>query len=434
MRFDFNIRRFAGHQSGTIAMLFAITLPGLLGATGLAVDYSSGVRQKSALQSAADSAALNAARELVISEPTLSRVQGVVRQSINATLRTQGIAADWTSDTEVSADRKAIIVKISRPIKPVFGIFNAVFGVSGGIGLVAEARATARLAHNSKLCLLTMGDDNSSVVLRKNARLTGASCSIHSNSRSRDGILLESGSKLTTDLVCSRGGINNSGSTVTSDVLNDCPPVQDPLRYRVPPATTSCKSASRVVYSSGIIPLSPGIYCGGLELNGTARAKMSPGIYVFLNGDLTVKGDAELQGNYVGLFFQGTQSYFRFSENALIELTGPKDGAMSGLLIWRDKIANLSDKSIAKEAKLGNSITANRANKLTGTLYLPEGTLYIGAKAPVAAVSDYTVILARKLEIADGPNLVLNTNYAGSDVPVPQDLGPIGLKDLKLER
>jgi len=106
-------------------------------------------------------------------------------------------------------------------------------------------------------------------------------------------------------------------------------------------------------------------------------------------------------------------------------------------LIWRDKVSNLVDKNdpvANSKVKLWNAITSNRAYKLTGTIYLPEGTLYIGAKAPVAQVSDYTVILARRVEIFDGPNLVLNTNYSASPVPVPQDLGPIGLKDLKLER
>ncbi len=105
---------------------------------------------------------------------------------------------------------------------------------------------------------------------------------------------------------------------------------------------------------------------------------------------------------------------------------------MSGILLWRDRTNNVADRMAGKSSSATNAINANRATKLTGTIYLPEGQLYIGAKAPVAQVSDYTVILARRLELFDGPNLVLNTNYAGSDVPVPQDLGPIGLKDLRL--
>ncbi len=217
-----------------------------------------------------------------------------------------------------------------------------------------------------------------------------------------------------------------------TDILNDCPPVVDPLRTRVAPVLGSCTSPSRQVITSGMITLNPGTYCGGIEIKGTAKVQFNPGIYIFLNGDLNVWQDAEIRGQNVGFYFRGQSSYFRFRDNALVELTGPKDGVMSGILLWRDRTNNVADRMAGISSSATNAINANRATKLTGTIYLPEGQLYVGAKAPVAAVSDYTVILARKLELFDGPNLVLNTNYAGSDVPVPQDLGPIGLKDLRL--
>ncbi|MCA3658832.1 MAG: pilus assembly protein, partial [Methylobacterium sp.] len=213
---------------------------------------------------------------------------------------------------------------------------------------------------------------------------------------------------------------------------NDCPPVEDPLRARPAPPVGSCISASRLVLKSGTHTLNPGTYCGGIDARGTAKIFLNPGIYVFHDGDLNVTHDAEIRGKHVGLYFRGAASYFRFRDNALVDLTGPKDGPMAGLLIWRDRANNLSDKAAGRDSSQTNSVNANRAMRLTGTIYLPEGQLFIGAKAPVAQVSDYTVILARKLELLDGPNLVLNTNYAGSDVPVPQDLGPIGLRNMRL--
>jgi hypothetical protein len=425
-------RRFLKDRSGATALIFAISLPALAGGMGLAVDYASITRQQAGLQSAADSAALNAARELIIAEPTVARLQAVAKRTVDALLLEKGIKADWTVESTLEPGRKAVIVKVSRPIVPMFRKLYATLGVAPD-PWVAEVKATARLAHTSKLCLLLMGDNNTAMALNMNARLTGAQCSIHSNSRSREGIKLGEGSKLTADLVCSRGGITNTGSTVQSEVLNDCPPVVDPLRNRIAPVAGACTKSTREVYKSGLITLNPGTYCGGFEVRGTAQVQLNPGTYIFKDGDLTVRDNAILRGTDVGLFFQGGQSYFRFTDNALIDLSGPKAGPMAGILLWRDRIVNRADMTSGKAPSLTNVITANRATRLTGTIYLPEGTLYIGAKAPVAQVSDYTVILVRKLELYDGPNLVLNTNYAGSEVPVPQDLGPIGLKDLRLQ-
>ena len=69
-------------------------------------------------------------------------------------------------------------------------------------------------------------------------------------------------------------------------------------------------------------------------------------------------------------------------------------------------------------------IVSDNARNLLGTIYLPAGRLVIDAKRPVADRSAYTIIVARQVELFDGPNLYLNTNYSGSDIPVPQGVGP----------
>ncbi|MCA3595242.1 MAG: pilus assembly protein [Methylobacterium sp.] len=428
-------RSFARSRSGAVALVFALSLPVLLGGVGLAVDYAMVSHQQAALQSASDSAALRAAREMIIAEPSPARVQAVAKRTVDSILSESGRIRrpkiDWTVTSVLDDTTKSVIVKVSRPVKPVFAKIYALLGFVPD-PWVMETSSKVILSHNSKLCMLLTGENGTVLELRKNARLTGTQCSIHSNSRSASGIRLGEGSELVADLVCSRGGINNQGSTIRTDTLNDCPPVEDPLRARPAPPVGSCIAASRTVLRSGTHTLNPGTYCGGIDARGTAKVFLNPGIYVFLDGDLTVTHDAEIRGRHVGLYFRGAASYFRFRDNALVDLIGPKDGPMAGLLIWRDRANNLSDKAAGRDSSQTNSVNANRAMRLTGTIYLPEGQLFIGAKAPVAQVSDYTVILARKLELLDGPNLVLNTNYADSDVPVPQDLGPIGLRNMRL--
>jgi hypothetical protein len=49
--------------------------------------------------------------------------------------------------------------------------------------------------------------------------------------------------------------------------------------------------------------------------------------------------------------------------------------------------------------------------------------LQINSQHPIADQSDYTVIIARKFEMKDGPELVLNTDYEHSPIPVPDGVG-----------
>lgn len=57
--------------------------------------------------------------------------------------------------------------------------------------------------------------------------------------------------------------------------------------------------------------------------------------------------------------------------------------------------------------------------------WLPSGRVIIDSEKPVAAQSAYTVVVARLMELFDGPNLVLNTNYGGKDIPVPKGVRPV---------
>jgi hypothetical protein len=68
-------------------------------------------------------------------------------------------------------------------------------------------------------------------------------------------------------------------------------------------------------------------------------------------------------------------------------------------------------------------ISSNNAQQFLGTFYLPAGRLIIDAARPVAAQSAYTVVVTRQIDIKDGPNLVLNSDYASTDVPVPEGVG-----------
>jgi hypothetical protein len=179
-------------------------------------------------------------------------------------------------------------------------------------------------------------------------------------------------------------------------------------------------------------------------IHGGAKVTLKPGIYV-MRGALVVDASS-LSGDNVGFFFEGHNASLLFDYDSSISLTAPKTGDMAGLLMFDNR--QVPSAVAAPPAKVKGKapppplgapplreyrILSDNAQQLLGTIYLPGGRLIIDSNKPVADKSAYTVVIARVIELFDGPNLVLNTNYAGTDIPVPHGLvGPIMTKAVRL--
>lgn len=392
-------------------MVAALLVPAVLAGAGAAVEYSNQSRNLGNLRAAADAAALAAAREMVIADPQPQRVQAVAQAVADANLAREGTAGPtFTLTSEIIGRAEAIGVTISSRVDGYFS------GMLGQTERVVQVRSVARLVGGSKVCVIgTETRSAGAVSLERNARMTGQDCAVYANSENPNGLIAKDGSRLTAGLVCSAGGANTTKGTVQPTALTDCPPVADPLLTRPQPSHANCTFTNKIEAASGLVPLLPGTYCGGVVLKGTARAAMAPGIYVFKDKPLTVTDNAELYGRYVGLHF-ADEATFRFDKNALIDLGAPKTGTMSGILFSQDRSEPEEDDEDEKNQFI---IGADRARYLTGTIYLPRARLKVSSRQPVADQSPWTAIIARRLTLNDGPHLVLNTNYGGSDVPVP---------------
>jgi hypothetical protein len=200
--------------------------------------------------------------------------------------------------------------------------------------------------------------------------------------------------------------------------------VDDPLELRQPPKAGGCDFDGVEIDISQTI--APGHYCGGLKIKDGAEVTAEPGIYIISGGPLEVKNSASLKGDGVGFYFEDDAATFIFKNHAVVELSGPTSGPLAGLLFFENP-----------SAKEGRDflISSDEVRKLIGTIYLPRGTFEANAKLDetvkslldplrvIGEASTYTIIVANKIAL-DGVNLVINADYAASDVPVPQGLGP----------
>ncbi len=154
---------------------------------------------------------------------------------------------------------------------------------------------------------------------------------------------------------------------------------------------------------------------------------------MFKDGPLIVDGSASLKGTNVAIYMKGANANLTFATASTIALTAPKTGPLAGILIFDDPSGIAAPERPAKHDKPGkaareHSILSDDARVLLGTIYMPKGRLIIDATRPVADRSAYTVMVVQQLDLYEGPNLFLNTDYSASDIPVPKGVGPYGAK------
>jgi hypothetical protein len=185
------------------------------------------------------------------------------------------------------------------------------------------------------------------------------------------------------------------------------------LVSRPPPPVGSCREQD-AAYSHYTGQLQPGVYCGGLTIKASSDVTLRPGIYVFKDGPLIIESSSIVAGKGVGLFFTGANASFTFGSSSKVDLEAPTTGPMAGLVAYQNRSSSETD----------FVITSNKARKLIGTIYLPNGNLIVDANEKVADGSAYTAIVVKRLKLSKGPNLVLNTDYDQTLVPVPEGIGP----------
>jgi hypothetical protein len=397
------LTRFWRNQSGGVAIVFGIVLPVLLGGVAAAVEIGLLVHRRTQLQNAADGAALAAARELSLANTNREGVADNARSIALASLSN-------TASVSVTSEVLDQGVEVTIEEK-----YNNAFGrVLGPPLSELQVKATARLA-STRLCLLALEPEKGKAIdLNSSARLTAVQCSVFSNSTDKKGIVAADSARVDAEMVCSAGGVDGKGNFVKPPTTN-CPPIADPLASRNPPPVGGC-DFNKTEIKGGVKTLTPGVYCGGLKITAAAVVTLSPGIYIIQGGKLTVDKGASIEGDDVGFFLAGKDSNFEFDFDSTVSLAAPKTGDMAGFLIFDDRGGKLEK----------HKIFSDNARKLLGTIYMPNGALYIDAKKPIADKSAYTVIVARTVEIFDGPDLVLNSDYNATSVPVPKGVGPIG--------
>lgn len=438
------IGRFLFQQhGGNVAVIFSLVAPVILLAMGATVDYASAISGKRNLQTIADTAALAGARATRLGNATQSSVASAVSNAVAANARGGTIS----TTTTVATGMMSVTVSLAQDIPTRFG---AIVGIAN---TRAAATATARISGGAPLCVASLATSdpklasvptpttdkigaltlaalaldvlllpNPGLMMLKGAKITAPNCFVSTNLPKSYSMLLLDTAKLTARSIQSGGGfVGVVGVNYSAAPVKDSPAAADPLISQPAPTVPSGCSYTNMTVNTATT-LAPGVYCGGLHVTGGANVTLMPGVYVIKDGSFMVDSGSTLSGNGVGFYLTATlptsKSTFPnlyFGSDTHISLSAAATGEMAGLLFFEDR---------ALPTGALHAILSNDARNLLGTIYLSRGFLGVAATSPVADQSAYTIIVANALLLYGGPELILNTNYSATAVPVPQGVGP----------
>lgn len=390
-----------------------LTVPIIAGATLFAVDHVAVSQQVSALQKAADAAAIAAARELHFVQTKRTNSDGDTLSAIAEGYARQNMPGSDLSALARAENDRLVSVELTLNVKSPLGqIFK--------VDKVLTANAQAEIYGAQNICIIaadrrwrTIG-----IYMKDNAEIKAGTCGIYSNQPSRESIHVKNSAYIDADFICAAGAYEGGDNNVSTPVNEDCAQIEDPLAGRYfPPAPPCDSSFPRVIEDDETVNLRPGTYCGGLKIKDNASVWFEPGLYYFDNGPLIIEDKATVTGENVGLYFEDKKSWFEFKDDAEIVFSAPTTGPMAGIVVSaRDQCLYQNRCDSDREDFL---ITSANIRSLLGTIYLPMDDLKIDTTMPVSEEAAFTIVIVDNLVLEQSPALVLNTDYAATDVPVP---------------
>ena len=390
---------FGRDRRGGTAVIFALATPAVALLACGAIDLATVNADQTAMQDTADATALAMAKQLGVATAPgiISRATDYADEQLGQVVQNDAV----TVNTTIAADNSSVTVVLTGHRSSFFGNLLPPGGWS------MNAHATAATLGQLPLCVLSAGvAAGSNITLIGQSKVTAANCLVQSNNN----ITAASGAALAAGLA---QAVGTASGPITPAAQTGAPSIADPFASMTmnPPLLGLCNPLD-LVFSVGVNVLAPGTHCGNITVRNGASVVLLPGEHYFVKGELQMQQNSTLTGSDVVLVFDKT-SEFNFQNSSTISLSGRRSGPLAGFVIatTRDNTETFT-------------ISSNSARQLEGTVYIPSATLNVtGSANSVADQSAWTVVVAQDIQLSGSPNLVINANYASSQVPVPVGVG-----------
>ena len=388
------VRRLAASRRGGVALVTALALPPLvlLGLGVLQLQQVFTDRQRT--QDVADAAALWGAQQL-----TVTPVGADQRTIAFADAQLQEVRANAAARVTAQVVGPQTIKVAIDTRRPSFFMNLLPLG-----GFRTHVESTAEGATLSPLCVMTFGlDDGDKAEIADQSKMIAPKCLVHTNER------LEVAGSALLQAQTIEAGTGASGPMSPAANIG-APDVDDPFTSLDIDGPLICLTLLPTIPILLNSTLPAGAHCAEIEVEKGVSLTLAPGEHYFARG-LTLKQGSRLKGDDVVMIF-GPNGQPSFKDAASVTLSGRRSKRLAGFVIvaTRDRTTDLE-------------IDSDAISELTGTVYVPSATLNIRGSGRTAEASDWTVMAAKALKLTDQPQVQINANYNGSEVPVPGGVG-----------
>lgn len=405
-------RRFLRCTSGSVAALFAIVSPVLVGAMGLGAETGYWYLQKRNVQNAADVGAHGAAMRKISGDDAngYSAMANYVveRTGLNMAQTGTNVVSPPTSGPGAGLNG-AVEVTVTQTVPRMFSAIYASNAVT------VTGRAVAHADSGGSGCVIALAQyAQGAVTVSGSADVSLIGCDMVSNAEGASIKVIGQGGTVSARCVQTRGII-----TYTSILSVDCermrqmaPPIADPYAAVPEPALTGACQSSSVGQNNQSATVTPieshasGMdsirFCNGLSLRGNVT--LNPGLYLIEGGDFQINSNASIQGDGV-IFFLADGVEMVFNGTADLDLSSPTSGDYAGMLIFGSRSATGAS----------HRINGNAGVIMDGAIYTPASHLDFKGNAATTTAS-CTQIIGDTIEFSgNGAFSITCQNTDGND-------------------
>jgi Flp pilus assembly protein TadG len=430
--------RFTRDQSGAMALTVGLMFTSFAGIVGLSLDLADWYSARRAMQSAVDAAALGGALQLYQGASSAqAKTAATTDGNLNATGAASGANLSVTVDTTANT--------VTATMTKTADLFlSALFLQSAPTISVTAVGGTAN--GGTPACLLVTSPNASKAIdLEGSSSIQASGCQIRVNSNSTSAVTINGNTRMTGKSICGPGTFSKSGSSAYSPAPTTCGAMADNMANLTPPAnvnaacdytnfttsgsnyysytdssgnshvnnTGATKAADAPFsYSSGVLSMPSGVYCGGINLGAYTNVSLGSGTYIVRNGGFNTSGNTTANGTGVSLYLTGTGA-LNLTASTTLNITAPTTGTMAGVAVYQDH--SQTDGSVT------NNLNGNSSITFTGLLYFGNQNVNVAGSSDNVSAG-WTAMVAYTLTYTGYSTLYLNANYANSSVPFPTAL------------
>jgi hypothetical protein len=213
------LRALLRERAGGMAVLLALGAPVVVGAAGVGIETGLWYMTHRQAQTAADSAAVAGAIELIRGQPALMRESALADAARNG-FANGGADAIAVNHPPASGSRRGDAGSVEAVVSRRASLFFSSFFLRTPPTI--EARAVAGVQGNGNACILALDARASGAVTNSGTTtVTSRNCVIAANSRSNTAILAGGNSTLIAEAIWTAGGYGQSGNATLT--LTDTP-------------------------------------------------------------------------------------------------------------------------------------------------------------------------------------------------------------------